>query len=148
MQPPSSVTISTLTMSLPIVISLSAFWIEACVGRVEMGRGPRLARCDGLSQLTVPIVQYLPSCLGEPVVLIQAPSLCPASAATPAAAPAHTFCIEGLPSRTVMTFSHDSSNQWHLPSHMEKAFRTSSLAQSWSHKVAPSRCKPGPGSPL
>jgi len=48
MQPPSSVTISTLTMSVPILVSL--VYIVAYFGRVEMSRGPGIAGSDGLSQ--------------------------------------------------------------------------------------------------
>ena len=44
----SVVTISTLSVSIPILISLVC--IEACFGRVEMGRGPGIAGSDGSSQ--------------------------------------------------------------------------------------------------
>jgi len=45
MRPPSSVTISTLTMSVPILVRQVC--IVSCFGRVELGRGPGLAGSDG-----------------------------------------------------------------------------------------------------
>jgi len=129
MRPPSSVVIiSTLTMSVPILISLVCILHCSMLGGVEMGRGPGLAGSDGLSQWTTPVVQFLPSCLGEPVAFIQAPSLCHSSAATTAAAPARAFNILGFLSPTVMPSSDAPSNPSHSLSHMANASTTSSLA--------------------
>jgi len=75
-----------------------------------MGRGCGLAGSDGSAQVTIPVVQFLPSCLGEPVVIIQAPALCHSSAATTAAAPARTFSMLGFLLTTVMPSSDAPSN--------------------------------------
>jgi len=90
-------------MSVPILVSHVC--IVACFCRVDMGRGPGLAGSDGSSQWTTPVVQFLPSCLGEPVAVIEALSLCHSSAATTPADPARAFSILGFPSPTVMPSS-------------------------------------------
>ena len=50
MRPPSSVAISTLTMSVPILISLFCILHYSMLGGVEMGTGPGIAGSDGSSQ--------------------------------------------------------------------------------------------------
>ena len=75
-----------------------------------MGRGSGLAGSDGSSQWATPVVQCLPLCLGEPVAVIQAPSLCHSSAATTAAAPAGAFSILGSLSLSVIPSSQAPSN--------------------------------------
>jgi hypothetical protein len=135
MRSPSSVTISTLTMSVPILISVVC--IVACFGRVEMGRGPGIAGSDGSSQLD------------------QAPwtSFSLRDSASRSQSFKHRHCVTLLPlpppllllahsaswgfSRlSVMPSSHAPSNPGHSPSHMTNASTTSSLAQRCSNAVA------------
>jgi len=122
MRPTSSVTIFMLTMSVSILVCL--VYIVVCFGRVEMRRGPVLARSDGWLQQTTPIVQFLTACLGEPVAVSQAQSLCHASATTTTAAPARAFSILGSLSHSIMVSSDAPSNPWDWPIHMVNALTT------------------------
>jgi hypothetical protein len=67
------------------------------------------------------VEQFLPSCLGEQVAVIQAASLCHSCTASTAAPPARVFCILAFLSHLVMPSSHAPSNPGHSPCHMANA---------------------------